>query len=55
MGKEGQYDLKLADCVSSSIISPDTETEDETSLTEMHLNGSSHPTKLLVKFTKREL
>lgn len=47
MGKEGQYDLKLADCVSSSIISPDTETEDETSLTEMHLNGSSHPTKLL--------
>lgn len=47
MGKEGQYDLKLADCVSSSIISPDTETEDETSLTEMHLSGSSHPTKLL--------
>lgn len=47
MGKEGQYDLKLADCVSSSIISPDTETEDETSLTEMHLTGSSHPTKLL--------
>lgn len=47
MGKEAQYDLKLADCVSSSIISPDTETEDETSLTEMHLTGSSHPTKLL--------
>lgn len=47
MGKEGQYDLKLADCVSSSIISPDTETDDETSLTEMHLTGSSHPTKLL--------
>lgn len=48
MGKEGQYDLKLnTDCASSSIISPDTETEDETSLTEMHLNGSSHPTKLL--------
>lgn len=47
MGKEGQYDLKLADCVSSSIISPDTETEDETSLTEMHLSGGSHPTKLL--------
>lgn len=47
MGKEGQYDLKLADCVSSSIISPDTETEDETSLTEMQLTGSSHPTKLL--------
>lgn len=47
MGKEGQYDLKLADCVSSSIISPDTETEDETSLTELHLTGSSHPTKLL--------
>lgn len=47
MGKEGQYDLKLADCVSSSIISPETETEDETSLTEMHLTGSSHPTKLL--------
>lgn len=47
MGKEGQYDLKLADCASSSIISPDTETDDDTSLTEMHLNGSSHPTKLL--------
>lgn len=47
MGKEGQYDLKLADCVSSSIISPDTETDEETSLTEMHLTGSSHPTKLL--------
>lgn len=47
MGKEGQYDLKLVDCVSSSIISPDTETEDETSLTELHLSGSSHPTKLL--------
>lgn len=47
MGKEGQYDLKLTDCVSSSIISPDTETDDETSLAEMQLNGSSHPTKLL--------
>ncbi|XP_031621811.1 probable E3 ubiquitin-protein ligase HERC2 [Contarinia nasturtii] len=48
MGKEGQYDLKLADCVSSSIISPDTETEDETSSAEgHHLTGSSHPTKLL--------
>lgn len=47
MGKEGQYDLKLADCVSPSIISPDTETEEDTSLTEMHLTGSSHPTKLL--------
>lgn len=34
--------------MSSSVISPDTETtEDETSLTEMHLTGSSHPTKLL--------
>lgn len=47
MGKEGQYDLKLADCVSSSVISPDTETDDDTSLIELQLSGSSHPTKLL--------
>lgn len=47
MGKELQYDLKLADCVSSSVISPDTETDDETSLVELQLTGSSHPTKLL--------
>lgn len=46
MGKEGKYDLKLAGFVSSTIISPDTETEDETSVTKMHLTGSSYPTKL---------
>lgn len=46
MGKEGQYDLRLADCA-SSIISPDTETEEDTSLTEIQLTGCSHPTKLL--------
>lgn len=47
MGKEGQFDLKLTDYVTSSIISPDTETEEESSLAELHLTGSSHPTKLL--------
>lgn len=47
MGKEGQFDLKLADCISSSVISPDTETDDDTSLIELQLTGSSHPTKLL--------
>lgn len=46
MGKEGQYDLRLADN-SSSIVTPDTETEDDVSLIEMQLTGNSHPTKLL--------
>lgn len=46
MGKEGQYDLRLAD-TASAIVTPETESEDDASLVEMHLNGSSHPTKLL--------
>lgn len=46
MGKEGQYDLRLADNV-STIVTPDTETEEDISLCEMHLSGMSHPTKLL--------
>lgn len=46
MGKEGQYDLRLADSA-SSIVKPETETEDESSFIEMNLNGNSHPTKLL--------
>lgn len=46
MGKEGQYDLRLADCI-STIITPDTETEDDASLIDMQLTGNSHPTKLL--------
>lgn len=46
MGKEGQYDLRLADNA-SSVASPDTETEDDVSLIEMQLTGNSHPTKLL--------
>lgn len=47
MGKEGQYDLRLADNNTSSVVSPDTETEDDVSLIEMQLTGNSHPTKLL--------
>lgn len=46
MGKEGQYDLRLADSA-STIVTPDTDTEDEISLCELHLSGISHPTKLL--------
>lgn len=46
MGKEGQYDLRLADSI-STIITPDTETEDDASLIDMQLTGNSHPTKLL--------
>lgn len=46
MGKEGQYDLRLAD-TASAIVTPETESEDDASLVEMQLNGSSHPTKLL--------
>lgn len=46
MGKEGQYDLRLADSI-STIITPDTETEDDVSLIDIQLTGNSHPTKLL--------
>lgn len=46
MGKEGQYDLRLADSV-SALVTPDTDTEDDISLCELPLNGVSHPTKLL--------
>lgn len=46
MGKEGQYDLRLAD-TASTIVSPDTDTDEVMSLIEMQLSGVSHPTKLL--------
>lgn len=46
MGKEGQYDLRLADNT-SPMITPDTETDDDTSLIDIQLTGNSHPTKLL--------
>lgn len=46
MGRESQYDLRLAENV-SIIDSPDTETEDKTSQIEVRATASSHPTKLL--------
>ncbi|GAB0100562.1 Probable E3 ubiquitin-protein ligase HERC2 [Sergentomyia squamirostris] len=46
MGKEGQYDLRLADSL-SNIVSPDSDAEEEDLLNEIILNGDSHPTKLL--------
>lgn len=46
MGREGQYDLRLADNI-STLITPDTDTEEDISLAEMQLSCSSHPTKLL--------
>ncbi|XP_055695916.1 probable E3 ubiquitin-protein ligase HERC2 [Lutzomyia longipalpis] len=46
MGKEGQYDLRLADSL-SSIVSPDSESEKEELFNEIILSGDSHPTKLL--------
>ncbi|XP_055844671.1 probable E3 ubiquitin-protein ligase HERC2 isoform X2 [Episyrphus balteatus] len=47
MGKEGQYDLRLADNA-SNIVSPDTEnTEKDDLIGETQLSGESHPTKLL--------
>ena len=46
MGKENQYDLRLAHSV-STIASPDTETDEDISLVEIQLSGISHPTKLL--------
>lgn len=46
MGKEGQYDLRLADSA-LNIVSPDTETEKDELCCEAQLNGESHPTKLL--------
>lgn len=46
MGKEGQYDLRLADS-SSAIVTPDTETDEDISQIEQQLCGNSHPTKLL--------
>lgn len=47
MGKEGQYDLRLADTF--TLVSPDTETEIEenTSMCESTIQPGSHPTKLL--------
>ncbi|XP_075155337.1 E3 ubiquitin-protein ligase HERC2 [Haematobia irritans] len=46
MGKEGQYDLRLADSA-LNIVSPDSETEKEEITCDTSLNGESHPTKLL--------
>lgn len=46
MGKEGQYDLRLADSA-LNVISPDTETEKDELCCDVQLNGESHPTKLL--------
>ncbi|XP_054728194.1 probable E3 ubiquitin-protein ligase HERC2 [Anastrepha obliqua] len=46
MGKEGQYDLRLAESA-LNIISPDTETEKDELCCDTQLNGESHPTKLL--------
>lgn len=46
MGRESQYDLRLAENV-SVIDSPDTETEDKTSQIEVRTTANSHPTKLL--------
>lgn len=46
MGKEGQYDLRLADSA-LNIVSPDSETEKEEITCDSSLNGESHPTKLL--------
>lgn len=46
MGREGQFDLRLAD--STSVINtPETETDDKTSQIEMKTTANSHPTKLL--------
>lgn len=46
MGKEGQYDLRLTD-TTSTVVSPDTETDEDISLGDTQLCGNSHPTKLL--------
>ncbi|XP_065364219.1 probable E3 ubiquitin-protein ligase HERC2 [Calliphora vicina] len=46
MGKENQYDLRLADSA-LNIVSPDSETEKDEIATDSSLNGESHPTKLL--------
>lgn len=46
MGKEGQYDLKLAESASYA-ATPETETDLNLSTIEQPLDGNSHPTKLL--------
>ncbi|XP_037935505.1 probable E3 ubiquitin-protein ligase HERC2 [Teleopsis dalmanni] len=46
MGKEGQYDLRLAESA-LNIISPDTETEKDELCCDSQLSCESHPTKLL--------
>lgn len=46
MGKENQYDLRLADSA-LNIVSPDSETEKDEIASDSSLNGESHPTKLL--------
>lgn len=47
MGKEGKYDLKLADTF--TLVTPDTETEEDVSSSscDTPLTAASHPTKLL--------
>lgn len=45
MGKDNQYDLRLADYVPP--ITPETDTEEDFSLMDLQLTGNSHPTKLL--------
>lgn len=45
MGKEGKYDLKLADTY--ALVTPDTETEEDVSSCDTQLTAASHPTKLL--------
>lgn len=47
MGKENQYDLRLADSISTLVTPETTETEEDVSSIEMQLSGNSHPTKLL--------
>lgn len=46
MGKEGQYDLRLADSA-SNVASPDVESNKEDALGDTQLTGESHPSKLL--------
>lgn len=46
MGKENQYDLRLADSA-LNIVSPDSEAEKDEITSDSSMNGETHPTKLL--------
>ena len=46
MGKEGQYDLRLADSA-LNVFSPDIDSEKDEVYCDTPLSGESHPTKLL--------